>query len=91
MHAAPQWPQLRLSDWVSMHAEAPPSPPPHSVWPAAQFELHIPAVHASPAGQTTPPDPAQPPQLLGSVLVLVHAIPQSVPPAGQTHLPAEQL
>jgi hypothetical protein len=86
-HAVPQRPQLRLSDWVLVHAEAPPSPVAgHKVWPIAHIEVHIPALQASPAGQTVP----HMPQLFGSVLVLVHAMPQSVPPAGHTHAPAEQ-
>jgi hypothetical protein len=90
MQALPQCPQFALSDWVFVHAGAPPSAPPHSV-PVAHTEVHIPALHASPAGHTTPPAPAHPPQLAGSVLVLVQAPPQSVPPGGQVQAPAAQV
>ena len=74
-----------------MQTEAPASPAGQTFSVPLHEELHLLALHASLPGQATPPSPAQPPQLAGSVLVSVHAAPHSVPPEGQTQAPAEQL
>jgi hypothetical protein len=54
-------------------------------------QVHAPDAHVPPRPQAT----LQPPQLLLSVVVLMHAIPigppQTVLPIGQTHAPATQL
>ena len=60
------------------------------VWPAGQLEgWHAPAEQVWPPGQTTPPLPAQPPQLPGSVWILRQAPLQAVSDEGQevTHWP----
>src|ERR1700691_952564 len=54
---------------------------PQSVWLGGQ--AHMPSEQICPEGQHVSPPPAQPPQLLGSVSVLVHPVRQQVSPGGQ--------
>ncbi len=52
--------------------------------------MHAPPMHLDPAGHTEVAV-EHPPQCAGSVVRSTHVFPHCVSPAGQMHLPAEQL
>jgi hypothetical protein len=72
-----QLPQFCGSVWVFVQLV------PHVVLGVVQTVPHVPPAHTWPVVHILP----QTPQLLPSVLVLVHALPQKVSPVGQPHVP----